>query len=623
VADRILARLTQTAEDHFEARIIRVIGAAPDQIVGVYDLVGGQGRVRSTQARRGAEFFVASADSMGAAPGELVMAEVLPARRGGLRQARIRERLGAIGSPKSLSLIAIHNHAIPTVFGAEALAEAEAATLPALGQRTDLRSVPLVTIDPDDARDFDDAVWARPDPDPDNPDGWELIVAIADVSEVIVAGGPLDREARERGNSVYLPDHVVPMLPEVLSAGVCSLKPAEDRACLAVRMWIGSGGTILRHRFERGLIRSAARLSYAQAQDAMDGRRDDALPEAILDEVIKPLYGAFAALEVARKQRQPLEIDLPERRVRFDPDGAIAAIEQRQRLDSHRLIEAFMIAANVCAAKTLSQTRTAAMYRVHGEPERDSLVTLRDFLETLDLRIPKGQVLRPEHFNTVLRLARGTEHEHLVNQVVLRAQAQAIYSPDNAGHFGLALGKYAHFTSPIRRYADLMVHRALIAACKLGPDGEVLGIETLREIGAAISTAERRGMAVEREALDRFITAFMADRVGATFAGRISGVTRFGLFVTLEESGADGLIPARMLGERFCLDSRHHTLVGEASGAVYRLGDSIEVRLGEADPVTGRLRLDLVELPGGLALGRKQRGRTRSAKPAGRRRRRT
>ena len=619
IGDRVLARLTETSE-HFEARVMRVIGTAPDQIIGVYDLVGGQGRVRSTQARRGTDCAVSWADSMGAAPGDLVMADVLPARRAGLRQARVRECMGAMDSPKSLSLIAIHSHGIPTEFGAEALAQAELANVPPLGQRTDLRALPLVTIDPEDARDFDDAVWARADPDADNPDGWEIVVAIADVTSAVSAGGPLDSEARERGNSVYLPDRVVPMLPEVLSAGVCSLRPGEERACLAARMWIDGDGTILRHRFERALMRSAARLTYRQAQDAVEGR-GDAVPEALVGEVIGPLYGAFAALDRARRRRQPLEIDLPERCIRFDEDGTILAIDQRESLDSHRLVEAFMIAANVCAAETLSQARTPCMYRVHGAPERDSVAALRDFLETLDMRIPRGQTLRPEHFNTVLRAAKGTAHEHLVNQVALRAQAQAVYSPDNAGHFGLALKKYAHFTSPIRRYADLLVHRALIATNKLGVDGNIVSLEDLRDTGEAISAAERRGMAVERDALDRFTTAFMADRVGATFAGRISGVTRFGLFVTLDESGADGLVPARMLGERFRLDTGRHALIGERSGTIYRLGDALEVRLAEADPLTGRLRLDLVAVPGGLAVRPKgHRPPRRSKKSAAHRR---
>ena len=619
VGDRILARLTETAEKHVEARVMRVIGAAPDQIIGVYDLVGGQGRLRSTQGRRGSEFAVSGADSMGAAPGDLVTADVLPARRAGLRQARITERLGAAGSPKSLSLIAIHNHGIPTKFGGEALAEAEAAGVPAVDRRTDLRPLPLVTIDPEDARDFDDAVWARQDPDAANPGGWEIVVAVADVTSAVPAGGPLDGEARVRGNSVYLSDRVVPMLPEVLSAGVCSLRPGEDRACLAVRMWIDAGGTILRHNFERALMRSAARLTYREAQDAADGR-GDRVPEPIASDVIGPLFGAFAALERARHRREPLEIDLPERRIRFGGDGAILAIEQRERLDSHRLVEAFMIAANVCAAATLSKAGAPCIYRVHGEPERDGLVALREFLETLGLGIPKSQTPRPADFNRVLRAAKGTAHEHLVNQVILRVQAQAVYSPDNAGHFGLALGKYAHFTSPIRRYADLLVHRALIAVCKLGPDGQLMELDELREIGEAISAAERRAMAVEREALDRFTTAFMADRAGATFEGRISGVTRFGLFVTLAETGADGLVPMRMLGERFRLDAHRHALIGEGSGTTYRLGDPIEVRLAEADSLTGRLRFDLTELPPGGAAQRKGRHHSRRSKSTSRRR---
>jgi ribonuclease R len=334
--------------------------------------------------------------------------------------------------------------------------------------------------------------------------------------------------------------------------------------------------------------------------------------------VIEPLYGAFAALRAARERREPLALELPERRVLLGADGRIRAVVPRPHYDSHRLIEEFMIAANVCAAETLEEARQPCMYRVHDEPAHEKVEALREFLDSLGLRFAKGQVLKPALFNRVLRHVEGTPQAHLVNQVVLRSQSQAAYSPDNIGHFGLALRRYAHFTSPIRRYADLLVHRALIGGLRLG-DGGLSGEEAgaFAAIADHISMTERRAMTAERDALDRFTAAYMADRVGATFAGRIDGVTRFGLFVELAESGADGLIPISALGDDFYIhDERLHALVGRRTGRTFRLGDEIEVRLAEAELVTGSLRLELVSAGGER---RARRGRTPPARRAERR----
>jgi ribonuclease R len=599
--DRVLARLKHVGAGRYEGRTLKRLAEAPGKALGVFSLGPDGGRIRSTDRRDKAEYVVARGDEAGAKEGELVLGEVLPARRLGLRQARVVERLGDMGNPRSISLIAILGRDIPVDFPADALKRAAAAGPVALGTRADLRATPLVTIDGEDARDFDDAVWAEPDPD--NPGGWHLLVAIADVAHYVTPGDALDRAAAERGNSAYFPDRVVPMLPEALSNGWCSLRPDEERGCLAVHIWIDAEGRKQRHRFERGLMRSAARLTYNQVQAAADGRSDEtAAPLA--ERVIAPLYGAFGALMKARLARGALDLDLPERQVILGTDGKIERIVPRARLDSHKLIEEFMIAANVCAAETLEAKSRPCVYRVHDAPAPEKIDSLREFLASLGYKLAKGQVLKPLHFTQILEKAADTPHSHLVSQVVLRSQAQAVYSPDNLGHFGLALRRYAHFTSPIRRYADLLVHRSLIAALGLGPDGLPAGAEAgFERIAEHISMTERRADAAERDAEDRYMAAYLVSRVGATFPGRIGGVTRFGLFVTLDETGADGLVPIRSLvpNDYYVHDEPRHRLVGRSSGRIYVLGDAVEVRLREADMVTGGLLLELIEADGAEA----------------------
>jgi ribonuclease R len=614
--DRVLARLRETEEGIYEARVMRVIGRGPDRVVGTFALVGGQGRIHPAD-RTGRDLWVAGPDSAGAKPGDVVHAEVLPARRLGLQQGKVIERLGDSKDPRALSLIAIYAHDLPTQFKPESLRQAEEATLPALGKRTDLRRIPLVTIDPEDARDFDDAVWAEPDSDPANPGGWRLMVAIADVAHYVRPGTALDADALKRGNSAYFPDRVIPMLPHALSSGMCSLKPDEDRACMAVEVWIDADGNKKRHRFLRGLMRSARRFTYAEAQEIHEhgGERD-----TVRQDVVEPLYAAHEALSRSRHKRGPLELNLPERVVRLSPDGDIVSVTPRAALPSHRLIEDFMILANVCAAETLEEKHVSCMYRIHDEPDREKLAALRDFLKSISINLAPGQVLKAKTFNTILAKASGSPLEHLIHQVVLRAQAQAVYSPENIGHFGLGLPRYAHFTSPIRRYADLLVHRALITACKLGTDGLAREADSdWRALGERISHAERRAMAAERDAVDRFTALYLSSKVGTLFKGRITGVSRFGLFVTLDESGADGLVPMRSLGtEYFRHDEDRHALVGEKSGETWHLGDAVTVKLMEADPIGGRLRLDIVS----EALSRQSpAGRQRPRRPAPRGRR--
>lgn len=593
--ERILARLAKGAEG-YEARIIKRLGASAHRVLGVIRSAAGGFRIAPIDRKSRSEFIVDARDRAEAADNELVLAEPVAGRTSGLPRARVIERLGSMDAPKAVSLIAIHAHGIPTEFPPEAIAEANGAPSADPKGRTDLRKLALLTIDPEDARDHDDAVWAEPDSDPANLGGHVLIVAIADVAHYVRAGSPLDREAFKRGNSVYFPDRVVPMLPERLSADLCSLIEGADRPCLAVRMVIDRRGRKKRHEFMRGVMRSAASLTYAEAQSAFDGRplaeRSEAVNRALGD-----ISSAYRSLTTARKSREPLELELPERRIVIGDDGKVRSISFRQRLESMRLIEEFMVLANVAAAETLETARTPLVYRIHEHPSKEKLVAFSDYLRTIGLPFAKGQVVRPGVFNRILRGAKGGPHEHVMNDVVLRTQAQAVYHPDNIGHFGLNLQRYAHFTSPIRRYADLIVHRALIRALRLGPDGIVDGeMGRMNEIAEHISMTERRAMAAERDSTDRYVAAFMHDRVGAMFDARITGVTRFGLFVRLADTGAEGLVPARTLGfEYFRHDEKKHALIGDRTGTAFRLGDIVRVKLVEAAPLTGGLRFELAQ----------------------------
>jgi len=601
VGDKALLRTEKAgdAEDGvlYQARVIKIIDRARHRVLGIFRKLASGGRLVPIDKKNlGRELAIPAGATADAEDGDLVAVEVSRGGRLGLPTARVKERLGSLATEKAVSLIAIHAHGIPHAFARDALREAEAARPAGLAGREDWRDVPFVTIDPVDAKDHDDAVFARPDTDPKNPGGFIIDVAIADVAHYVTPGSALDRDALARGNSVYFPDRVVPMLPERISNDLGSLKPGVDRAALAVRMTIAADGRKREHRFHRVLIRSLAKLHYAEVQAAIDGRPDDATAP-LLPLVIEPLYAAYAALKRARDARGPLDLDLPERKILLKPDNTIDRVISPARLDAHRLIEEFMILANVAAAETLERAGVPLIYRVHDEPAVEKLHALREFLATLDISLPKSGALRPDGFNRILDRVKGRDTEQLVNEVVLRSQAQAEYAADNYGHFGLNLRRYAHFTSPIRRYADLVVHRALIRALKLGDDGlpaaETAG--TLGEISARISAAERRAMAAERETVDRLIAHFLADRIGATFTGRVGGVTRSGLFVKLDDTGADGFIPAATLGDDyFRYNERGHALIGDASGETFRLGDPVTVRLVEAAPVAGALRFAML-----------------------------
>ena len=616
--ERVLARLTK-ADDGYEARIIKRLGASAHKVLGVLTMTPGGLRLAPIDRKSRTEFSVDTRDRGGAENNELVLAEPLAGRAAGFPRAKVIERLGNMSSPKTVSLIAIHAHGIPTEFPKEVIEQAERATPPDLRGRTDLRATPLVTIDPVDARDHDDAVWAGPDTDPKNPGGQIALVAIADVAHYVTPGSPLDREAYKRGNSCYFPDRVVPMLPEHLSADLCSLKEGVDRACLAVRMTFDKNGNKRRHEFLRGVMRSAARLTYAQAQLAFDGKPDAGI-SAVAKKTLSDVWACYQVLLQERGRRDPLDLDLPERRIVLGADGKVASIAFRERLESMKLIEEFMVLANVAAAEILEQKKTPLIYRIHDTPSKEKLFGFSDFLRTVGITFAKGQVIKPGVFNRILGQAKGGPHEAVMNDVVLRTQAQAIYSPDNVGHFGLNLAKYAHFTSPIRRYADLIVHRALVKAHGFGDDGLTdREAGRLGEVAEHISMTERRAMAAERDSTDRYVAAFMEDRVGATFDGRITGVTRFGLFLRLADTGAEGLLPIRSLGgEFFKHDEARHALIGDRTGTAYKLGDIVNVKLVEAAPLTGGLRFELAEAST-TPRGSKPRFKTQS-RPRGRRR---
>ena len=629
VGDRILAR-TEEAGKGWLAHPLKKLAKGEEQVLGVVHKEGDKLWFKPVDKKERHDLPISDAGD--ADVGDLVLAE--KSGRPPKITARVVERLGDPFAPRSFSLIAIHKYGIPDVFPDAALEEAERSAKQSLGEgREDLRHLPIVAIDPSDARDHDDAIWAAPDEDPKNPGGWQAIVAIADVSFYVRPGTALDSQAKKRGNSVYFPDRVVPMLPEILSADVCSLGEGADRAALACHLTIDAGGEVKGFRFTRALVRMWAVIAYEDAQFAIDsdgaphqsfvlseveGRDTDAAPatrtstalsanggEGTVDADILPalrnLWACWAALAKARDRREPLALDLPEQRVMLDEMGRIASVAARERLDAHRLVEDYMIAANVAAARALEKKQAPVMYRIHDTPSREKMVALKEYLETFDLSLALGQVVQAKTFNRILELVEERPERAEIMTQVLRTQMQAVYSPANVGHFGLSLGSYAHFTSPIRRYADLLVHRALVGAYKLAPavdETKLSGEDAQRmsDLGEIISRAERRAMEAERETIDRYVAAYLSTRVGELVETRITGVQRFGFFATVQGLGGDGLVPVSTLGaERFTFDETGHALVGDESGDRFTLGQHITLRLVEANVASGALRFELPE----------------------------
>ncbi len=610
LGDRVLAKIFPAGDrggPAYTARIIKLLDRRRNALLGVFrETPGGGGRLMPID-KRGEEMVIDPDFTGEAKDGDLIEVEVARLGRYGLARGKVLSVIGSVASEKAISMIAIHSHGIPYIFPPAVIADAEAAQPAPMGKRDDWRALPLITIDPADAKDHDDAVYAEDDPSPDNEGGTIVTVAIADVSWYVRPNAPLDREALKRGNSVYFPDRVVPMLPERISNDLCSLREGEDRPALAVRMVFSRDGRKLGHTFHRIMMKSAAKLSYQQAQAAIDGNADDKAGP-LLEPILKPLWRAYETMKRGRDRRQPLELDMPERKILLKPDGTVDRVFVPPRLDAHKLIEEMMIQANVCAAETLEKKRQPLIYRIHDAPSLAKQEGLREFLATLSIPLAKGGNVRANSFNGILAKAEGTAHQTMVNEMVLRSQSQAIYSPENIGHFGLNLMKYAHFTSPIRRYADLIVHRALVGSLGLGEGGITPDEEgTLDDIAAEISTFERRAMAAERETVDRLIAHHLSGRIGQEFSGQVRGVTKAGLFVSLPEFGADGFVPVSTLGQDyFIYDEAHQALTGERTGLGYQLGDRVQVRLVEAVPLAGALRFEM------LSEGRKMPTATRS-----------
>ena len=609
--DRVLARTEETGTGWI-AHPMKKLATEDEQVLGVVEVdASGKGWLAPVDKR--VRNAVPISDLGGAEAGNLVLAE--PAGRSPRAGVKVTAVLGDPLAPRAFSLIAIHKHGIPHVFARETLAEGEqAARLPlSEAKREDLRALPIVAIDPSDARDHDDAIWAEPDGE----GGFRAVVAIADVSFYVRPGSALDREARKRGNSVYFPDRVVPMLPEVLSADVCSLRSGEDRAAMACHLAIDAHGRVKDFRFTRALVRIAEVIAYEEAQARIDEGRAEAH--------LLNLWEAWRLLAKARDARDPLELDLPEQRVKLDEQGRITEIAVRERLDAHRVVEDFMIAANVAAAKALESRTAPVVYRIHEPPGREKLVALKDYLATFGRKLALGQVITPGLFNRMLKDIADDAEKALVMEAVLRSQTQAYYGPRNAGHFGLSLGSYAHFTSPIRRYSDLLIHRALVDAFGLEQPAPAAPLPAhsglaerdradLTRISEAISAAERRAMMAERETIDRYVAAWLATRVGEVFSTRITGVRSFGFFATIVGLGGDGLVPVSTLGdEHFGYDEKAQVLVGTESGVRFAVGQLQQLRLAEANPLTGALKFELVDgggrvEPRGRPMASKQRG---------------
>ena len=626
IGDRVLVR-TEQKGDGYVAQPMKKLARSAELVLGVVRREGDRFWLSPVDKRERRELFISELKD--AEPGDLVLCEV--SGRPPRVSARVDAVLGDPFAPRSFSLIAIHKHGLRHEFAQEAIDEAHRVSRQPLGEREDLTHLPIVAIDPEDARDHDDAIWAEADGE----GGWNAIVAIADVSFYVRPGSELDREARARGNSVYFPDRVVPMLPEELSADICSLKAGEQRAAMACHLKIARDGTLKSWRFSRAKICVAANIAYENAQAAIDAAGEErievssptcamppvegAVPQQLVDTALKPLWACWRALFAARQKRDPLELDLPERRVMLDEKGRIMSIAARDRLDAHRLVEDYMIAANVAAARALEAKKAPVMYRVHEPPSREKLVALKDYLATFGVEFALGQVIKPGTFNRIIERVGESDGREEIMEQLLRTQMQARYGPERLGHFGLALATYAHFTSPIRRYADLLVHRSLVSAYKLGDGGLPSGEEErFEQIGEQISMLERRAMEAERDTIDRYVAAFLADQVGQLVHCRISGVQPFGFFATVEDLGGDGLVLAKDLGqEYFRFDEAAKALVGDETGETYRVGQRLTLRLAEANPVSGSLRFELPEGSyGGAQPVQRRSDRVRRGRPA-------
>jgi ribonuclease R len=579
-----------------QGTIVEVLERRTREVVGRLHMESGVAYLVPDNPRVTHRVLVPSNALDGAESGQVVIVEITgQPSRNAQPVGRVTRVLGDHGAPGMETDIAIHSHGLPFEFPAEALAEAAAfgVRIPqeAIAGRVDLRGLELITIDGEDARDFDDAVYCEA-----VRRGFRLIVAIADVGHYVRPGSPLDAEARNRGTSVYFPNRVLPMLPEALSNGLCSLVPGEDRLCLCCELRISDKGVISRSQFFEGVMHSAARLNYREVGEFLE--RPDAPPPArlaALRERLSALHGVYRSLTLARSGRGALELDAPELKLKFDEAGRIAAIVEQPRNDAHRLIEECMIAANVAAARFLDRHRVPTLYRVHGLPELDRLATLRQFLREFGLWLPPAEDVRPEHLRELLQQIGDRPDAGLISTAVIRAMPQAVYQPGNIGHFGLALEHYAHFTSPIRRYPDLVVHRGIRQVLRGGDPAELLAWHgPFPALGQDCSFRERRADEATRSAIAWLKCLYMQEHLAEEFDGIVSGVVDFGLFVQLEGLQVDGLLHVSALGQDyFARDASGYRMIGRSSGRTFRLGDRLRVRVSNVSLDDRRIDFEL------------------------------
>ncbi|NIR60143.1 MAG: ribonuclease R [Gammaproteobacteria bacterium] len=569
-----------------EGAVVEVLERANRQVVGRYFEEAGIGFVVPDNRRLHQDIVVPPDGRGDARAGQIVVVDIVEQPSPHSQPVgRVAEVLGDHMAPGMEVDVAIRAHGLPATWpqGVEAEAAGFGEQVPedAKKGRTDLRRFPLVTIDGADAKDFDDAVYAEP-----KAKGWRVIVAIADVSSYVSPGTALDREARERGNSVYFPDRVIPMLPEALSNGLCSLNPRVDRLCMVADMYVGGDGRLKRSQFYEAVMRSAARLTYGEVA-AMLVDRDPALREryASVLPYLKELHRLYKALRARRDERGAIDFETTETRIHFDDNGKIDEIVPVERNDAHRLIEECMVTANVAAARFLIKQKMPTLFRVHEGPDSDKLEDLRTFLGALGLKLGGGEDPGPKDYERVLRQVRKRPDRHMIETVMLRSLSQAVYSPENVGHFGLACEAYTHFTSPIRRYPDLLVHRAIRhALAGRRPEDFRYGHEDLKQLGEHCSSTDRRAEEATRDAEDWLKCEYMMDRVGEEFDGYITGVTSFGIFVELKDIYATGLVHVTNLrNDYYHFDPVHHRLTGENTGTVYRLADPVRVKVVRVD----------------------------------------
>ncbi len=579
IGDTLLARLRKSDAGTYLARPIRRLNQPSEKMVGIirhYD----DGLYLEGVHRRHRHDYRVKENSLALEAGDLVMAEKTE------RMAQVIRKIGKAADPHCFSLIALAEQDVLYEFPDEVMAAAQAQSLADNDKREDLQHIPFITIDPISARDHDDAIYAQADES-----GFLIYVAIADVAAYVKPNSALDKEARKRGNSIYLPDRVVPMLPEHLSNDLCSLREGEIRPAMVMQFRIDEDAKRSHVKLMRASIRVAHKLHYQQAQDM--------LTQADVPDALQHVWDAYQIMARARDKRQPLALNLPERQVEMDAAGRITHIHTPPVLEMHRLIEEYMVTANRCAAEILERKNNPCLYRVHGTPAQEKITALADFVKSFDVKINRAMPKTPLLFNQILDKTKHSPQQFFIMEAILRSQMQAEYSLDNIGHFGLNLSHYTHFTSPIRRYADLLIHRALITAFDLGEDGlSAFDIENMADTARHISQTERQAMLAERQATERYLSAFMVERIGQEFVSRVSGLSRAGLFVRLDEYGAEGLIPISHLGaDYYRLSDNGFEMVGERTGETFHLGQALTVKLEEAVPLKGGLRFSLAARP--------------------------